>query len=217
MSVAEESAAQSQEQFGSAEAERNRRLVAAVAEQRHRPCRRVDGARRRHRRRRPRAQYEAGFRGGAAGLGCAFGDEPARSSQGGRHEARDESRRRLGPALRHALPGARQGAAARNPRAPEAAIAFAAAIAPSRARGKSDAGQKTMLDVLIPVAEAFAAGGDAAVLRKTAARAAEATTPMRATRGRASFLGERSIGHVDPGARSSSLMIATLCDEFGES
>ena len=42
----------------------------------------------------------------------------------------------------------------------------------------------------------------------------EATVPMRAIRGRASFLGERSIGHMDPGARSSSLMIAALCDEW---
>ena len=98
----------------------------------------------------------------------------------------------------------------------QAAIAFGAAIVALRARGKSDAGQKTMLDVLIPTQRAFAAGYDAADLKKTALAAAEATAPMRATRGRASFLGERSIGHVDPGARSSSLMIAALCDEFGE-
>ena len=98
----------------------------------------------------------------------------------------------------------------------QAAIAFGAAIVAVRARGKSDAGQKTMLDVLIPAQRAFAAGCDAADLKKTAFAAAEATAPMRATRGRASFLGERSIGHVDPGARSSSLMIAALCDEFGE-
>jgi phosphoenolpyruvate---glycerone phosphotransferase subunit DhaL len=92
---------------------------------------------------------------------------------------------------------------------------FEAAIAAVRARGKSDAGQKTMLDVLIPAQRAFAAGGDAGVVKKAALAAAEATAPMRATRGRASFLGERSVGHVDPGARSSSLMIAALCDEFG--
>ncbi len=98
----------------------------------------------------------------------------------------------------------------------QAAIAFEAAIAAVRARGKSEAGQKTMLDVLIPAQRAFAAGGDAADLKKAALAAAEATAPMRATRGRASFLGERSIGHVDPGSRSSSLMIAALCDEFGE-
>ena len=96
----------------------------------------------------------------------------------------------------------------------EAAAAFMSAVAAVRARGKSEAGQKTMLDVLIPVAEAFASGAGPAALKQTAMVAAEATTPMRATRGRASFLGERSIGHMDPGARSSSLMIAALCDEW---
>jgi dihydroxyacetone kinase-like protein len=98
----------------------------------------------------------------------------------------------------------------------EAARAFAAAIAAVQARGKSEAGQKTMLDVLIPACEAFAAGGDLAAVRKAAAAAAAATAPVRATRGRASFLGDRSIGHVDPGAQSSFLMIAALCDAFGE-
>jgi phosphoenolpyruvate---glycerone phosphotransferase subunit DhaL len=96
----------------------------------------------------------------------------------------------------------------------DVAAAFASAIAAVRARGKSDAGQKTMLDVLIPSYEAFSSGGDLATVKKVAALAAEVTAPMRATRGRASFLGERSIGHVDPGARSSSLMIAAVCDEM---
>jgi phosphoenolpyruvate---glycerone phosphotransferase subunit DhaL len=99
----------------------------------------------------------------------------------------------------------------------EIATALAAAIAAVKARGKSDVDQKTMLDVLVPVHAAFVAGGDLANIRDCAGRAAKATAPMRATRGRASFLGERSIGHVDPGARSSSLMVAALCDEFGES
>jgi phosphoenolpyruvate---glycerone phosphotransferase subunit DhaL len=94
----------------------------------------------------------------------------------------------------------------------DAAAAFASAIAAVRARGKSNAGQKTMLDVLIPSCEAFSSGSDLAAVKKTAALSAEATASMRATRGRASFLGERSIGHVDPGAKSSSLMIAALCD-----
>jgi dihydroxyacetone kinase-like protein len=48
-------------------------------------------------------------------------------------------------------------------------------------------------------------------LRQRAAAAADATVPMKATKGRASFLGERSIGHLDPGARSSSLIIAAIC------
>ncbi|MBB5754315.1 dihydroxyacetone kinase subunit DhaL [Prosthecomicrobium pneumaticum] len=85
------------------------------------------------------------------------------------------------------------------------AKALAAAIEAVKARGKSDVGQKTMLDVLAPVAAALADGGDPA---RAAAEAAEATVPMRAVRGRASFLGDRSIGHMDPGARSSALIVA---------
>jgi dihydroxyacetone kinase-like protein len=74
-----------------------------------------------------------------------------------------------------------------------------------------------MLDVLAPVHAELAAlgGGLAARLRDRAAGAAEATVPMKAVRGRASFLGERSIGHMDPGARSSALMIAAVCDVLG--
>lgn len=101
------------------------------------------------------------------------------------------------------------------PAAPDRASAvraFAAAVEAVKARGKSDAGQKTMLDVLVPVREALADGADAARVKAVAAAAAEATIPMRATRGRASFLGERSIGHMDPGARSSALLIAAAAD-----
>jgi phosphoenolpyruvate---glycerone phosphotransferase subunit DhaL len=81
------------------------------------------------------------------------------------------------------------------------------AIAAVKARGRSEAGQKTLLDVLVPVQAIFAAGGDATAIAAEAAEAAERTTPMLATRGRASFLGERSIGHMDPGSRSASLLI----------
>jgi dihydroxyacetone kinase-like protein len=81
------------------------------------------------------------------------------------------------------------------------------AIAAVKARGRSEAGQKTLLDVLVPVQMICAAGGDAAAIAAEAAEAAERTTPMLATRGRASFLGERSIGHMDPGSRSVSLLI----------
>jgi dihydroxyacetone kinase-like protein len=93
------------------------------------------------------------------------------------------------------------------------------AIAAVKARGRSEAGQKTLLDVLVPVQAIFAAGGDATAIAAKAAEAAERTTPMLATRGRASFLGERSIGHMDPGSRSASLLIgaavATLEFEAG--
>ena len=94
------------------------------------------------------------------------------------------------------------------------AEAFAAAIEAVKARGKSDVGQKTMLDVLFPVLAVLREGGEGfpARLRATAKTAAENTIPMKAIRGRASFLGERSIGHMDPGARSSALIVDAVAD-----
>jgi dihydroxyacetone kinase-like protein len=94
--------------------------------------------------------------------------------------------------------------------------AFAEGTEAVKRRGKSDVGAKTMLDVLVPALAALRdAGGERAAalaeLRRAAAEGREATRPMRATRGRASFLGERSIGHLDPGAASSALLIETVC------
>lgn len=99
------------------------------------------------------------------------------------------------------------------PDASNLAAAFASAVEAVKARGKSQPGQKTMLDVLAPVQRALAEGGaDLSVrLPRVAAGAADATIPMLAIRGRASFLGERSIGHMDPGARSSALIVASVC------
>jgi dihydroxyacetone kinase-like protein len=107
------------------------------------------------------------------------------------------------------------------PEAPDrkdVARAFGAAIDAVKKIGRSQVGQKTMLDVLAPAQEELAldGGGFPARVRLRAAQAADATTPMRATKGRASFLGDRSIGHMDPGARSSSLMIAAVCQEMEE-
>jgi len=81
------------------------------------------------------------------------------------------------------------------------------AINAVKARGRSEPGQKTLLDVLVPVQTVLANGGDARAIAAEAARAADRTAPMLAIRGRASFLGERSIGHMDPGSRSASLLI----------
>jgi dihydroxyacetone kinase-like protein len=78
------------------------------------------------------------------------------------------------------------------------------------ARGKSQQGQKTMLDVLYPVAEAVQARMPAAEVVAVAHAAAAATKDVKAIRGRASFLGDRSIGHVDPGARSSALLVEAV-------
>jgi dihydroxyacetone kinase-like protein len=92
--------------------------------------------------------------------------------------------------------------------------AFAAAIDAVKARGKSDVGQKTMLDVFCPVLGVLREGGEdlPARLKATARLAAENTIPMKAIRGRASFLGDRSIGHMDPGARSSALIVDAVAD-----
>ena len=86
-------------------------------------------------------------------------------------------------------------------------------------RGKSDAGEKTMLDVLDPVEQALSDACAApsalpdllASLRAAADQGLEATRDMLATKGRASYLGERSIGHLDPGARSSQLLVHAVC------
>jgi dihydroxyacetone kinase-like protein len=95
-------------------------------------------------------------------------------------------------------------------------------VAAVKQRGKSDVGEKTMLDVLVPVGEAFdeavAEGvrGSKLAARLVAAAEAgvEATRNMPATKGRAAQLGERSIGHPDPGAMASYLLVKALCERF---
>ena len=85
------------------------------------------------------------------------------------------------------------------------------------ARGRATTGEKTMLDAWRPALEALRAHpGDLAAGVAAAARAAaagrDATKPMVATKGRASYLGERSVGHIDPGAASTALILAALDD-----
>ena len=92
------------------------------------------------------------------------------------------------------------------------ASAFGKAIEAVAARGKSQVGQKTMLDVLQPVHDALAGGKTAAEIADIADRAADATVPMKALRGRASFLGDRSIGHMDAGARSTALLVRAVTE-----
>lgn len=95
---------------------------------------------------------------------------------------------------------------------------LAAAIEGVKARGKAQLGEKTMLDALIPALEAareaLAENLDLAqILQRSSAVAEEGvkrTIPMLATKGRASYLGERSVGHQDPGATSSWLILKTL-------
>jgi len=92
---------------------------------------------------------------------------------------------------------------------------FGSGVSAVSARGRSQAGEKTMLDVLIPVLETLRTGTGRSDLiervRNTAAEAVERTAPMQATKGRASYLGSRSVGHVDPGARSSCVLVQAVC------
>jgi dihydroxyacetone kinase-like protein len=93
-----------------------------------------------------------------------------------------------------------------DPDRPAFNAAFRKAVDGVAARGKAERGQKTMLDVLYPLADALDAGANATQALAVARQAADLTVPMLATRGRASFLGERSIGHMDPGSRSVVLI-----------
>ncbi|MCC8109330.1 MAG: dihydroxyacetone kinase subunit L [Planctomycetes bacterium] len=98
--------------------------------------------------------------------------------------------------------------------------AFEAGVGGIQKMGKAEAGEKTMLDAWLPALKEMAAAvGDGAGfadgLARTAATAeagAEATVEMLATKGRASYLGQRSVGHKDPGAASTALMIRSLAD-----
>ncbi len=93
------------------------------------------------------------------------------------------------------------------------ARALRAGIAALTRLGKAEVGHKTLLDVLDPVATLLAAGGDdmAPRVKQGAADAADATAAMPAIKGRASFLGDRALGHVDPGSRSMALIIGAVC------
>ena len=106
------------------------------------------------------------------------------------------------------------------------AAVIAGALDGIQARGKATTGEKTMVDAWTPALEAARAaaesGSDPAAVLEAAATAAEAgaaaTEPLRATKGRASYLGERSIGHLDPGAVSTSLILRAAvraADEAG--
>ncbi|RSS44604.1 dihydroxyacetone kinase subunit DhaL [Streptomyces sp. WAC08241] len=88
------------------------------------------------------------------------------------------------------------------------AEAFGAGVAAVAQLGGAQVGDKTMLDALVPAVEALRESFAAA--RTAAGEGALATVPLRARKGRASYLGERSVGHQDPGATSSALLFAAL-------
>ena len=101
---------------------------------------------------------------------------------------------------------------------PALAVALRAGLEGIVARGKPEAGDKTMFDAMAPAVDAFdsalAGGADAAAAARAAADAAaagrDATVPLVARKGRASYLGERSAGHLDPGAASTALLFEAL-------
>ncbi len=101
----------------------------------------------------------------------------------------------------------------------ESAAAFAYGVQSIVMRGKASVGEKTMLDVLIPVSTTFtlaAAGKSSAEICNTLKEAAdiglESTRDLVATKGRAAGLGERAKGHLDPGAKSCQVMVHAVCD-----
>jgi dihydroxyacetone kinase-like protein len=102
--------------------------------------------------------------------------------------------------------------------------ALTAALEGVQDLGKAGEGDKTMVDALAPAVAAYdaaLAGGSglAACVRaaaEAAAKGADATVPMRARKGRASYLGARSEGHMDPGASSTALLLQALSDVAGE-
>ena len=101
-------------------------------------------------------------------------------------------------------------------------MALLAGLAGIEERGKSGAGDKTMVDALAPALEAMETviknGGDLEAAlnaaRDAAATGRDATVPMVARKGRASYLGERSAGHMDPGAASMALLFEALAAEL---
>jgi len=99
------------------------------------------------------------------------------------------------------------------------ALMFNCGVEAMKKRGKADLGEKTMLDVLIPVSKKLNELSDkkdskeiASEIKQTAEIGMLSTKDLIATKGRASFLGERSIGHIDPGARSSQIAIEAICN-----
>jgi hypothetical protein len=180
--------------------------------------RRADRTRPGDRRRRPRPQHEARRAGRSKPLARIAGRDLERRSEDRRHDLHARHRRLVGPVfgtllvtLAKELPP--------QPAAHDFAAALAAGIAALTGSAKAEIGQKTLLDVLDrsnacsrpatrprPICEPGCASA-----RSTAPRPRPA---MDATRGRASFLGDRALGHVDPGSRSMALIIVAICDSL---
>lgn len=117
-----------------------------------------------------------------------------------------------------------KAAPASTPTLAELATMLEAGVAAVQRRGKAEAGEKTMLDVLLPVSRMLRRlvqdGREVDYgtrLVSVAAHALHRTSELKATKGRASFLGERSVGHIDPGACSSALLVGAVVRVVEES
>ena len=98
---------------------------------------------------------------------------------------------------------------------------FSEGVEAMKKRGKADLGEKTMLDVLIPVSNELKklsyqddVKNTAEKIKEVAEKGMLSTKDLIATKGRASFLGDRAKGHIDPGARSSQLAIEAICNSI---
>ncbi|WP_029151113.1 dihydroxyacetone kinase subunit DhaL [Microbacterium indicum] len=94
----------------------------------------------------------------------------------------------------------------------DVAAALRAGLASIVARGHAEAGDKTMIDALEPAVAALEGGASLADAASAAEAGRDATEPLVARKGRASYLGERSAGHVDPGAASAALLVRALAE-----
>jgi dihydroxyacetone kinase-like protein len=92
--------------------------------------------------------------------------------------------------------------------------ALEAGLAGVQQRGKAEPGDKTMVDALLPAVEALRGGGDLRAAADAAREGMLATIPMEARKGRASYLGPRSVDHQDPGATSTELLLRTAAERF---
>lgn len=96
----------------------------------------------------------------------------------------------------------------------DVAAVWQAGIEGIRQRGKAEPGDKTMLDALLPALEILQAGGTLEAAAPAAEAGMRATIPLQARKGRASYLGARSVGHQDPGATSAWLLVKTAAETW---
>ena len=169
----------------------------------------------------PRGQPDPRHGRGAGGRDALASRERRRPVQEGRHDAGDLGRRRERPAVRHVLPPDGDGCGGRSRAGRSGSAGLAAGgsrgdrgARQGRGRGQDDvrrAGAGTRC--VLPSLDSGASVADAArAAASAAADGRDATEPMQALKGRASYLGERSVGHLDPGAASSALLVAALAD-----